>query len=78
MAAATPVASSTALSPPATFRFKDGVTPYPIQDAFMRSAFEVAERGGLAILESPTGTVRESIKIVTASFISTNIAIGSV
>ena len=49
-----------ALTPPKVFPFKAGVTPYPIQTEFMEKMFTVMERGGLGILESPTGTVRRA------------------
>lgn len=31
-------------------------TPYPIQEAFMREAFDTLDKGGIGIFESPTGT----------------------
>lgn len=44
-----------------TFPLKDfhhPYTPYPIQETFMRTVYQVLEESRVGILESPTGTVR--------------------
>ena len=43
------------LTPPVEFPFP--FKPYSIQQAFMKKLYESIESGGLAIFESPTGTV---------------------
>jgi hypothetical protein len=43
------------LTPPDNFPFP--FEPYSIQKAFMKKLYESIESGGLAIFESPTGTV---------------------
>jgi len=37
--------------------FHHPYTPYDIQETFMNTVYEVIEKGGVGILESPTGTV---------------------
>jgi len=37
--------------------FHHPYTPYPIQEDFMYTVYEVIEDGKIGILESPTGTV---------------------
>lgn len=42
--------------PPLSNRWGHPFTPYPIQEAFMREAFDTLDKGGIGIFESPTGT----------------------
>lgn len=37
--------------------FHHPYTPYSIQETFMETLYQTIERGGVGILESPTGTV---------------------
>ncbi len=50
------MAASDGLQPPAAFAFP--YTPYAIQQQFMAALYRSVEKGGLCIMESPTGTVR--------------------
>ena len=51
-----PTPTTTTLPTPTTFAFP--FTPYAIQIAFMRHVYTAIERGQVAVMESPTGTVR--------------------
>lgn len=37
--------------------FHHPYTPYEVQEQFMRTVYQVLEKGHIGILESPTGTV---------------------
>lgn len=45
--------------------FHHPYTPYDIQETFMQTVYDVLEKGGVGILESPTGTV--SISFISPS-----------
>lgn len=49
------------LTPPESFLFP--FPPYSIQEEFMKHLYSALEEGKLGIFESPTGTVRQYIKV---------------
>lgn len=46
--------------------FHHPYTPYPIQEEFMRTVYDVLEQGNIGILESPTGTGK-SLSLICGS-----------
>jgi hypothetical protein len=42
--------------PPPSKKWGHPFTPYPIQEEFMREAYDVLSTGGIGVFESPTGT----------------------
>lgn len=44
--------------------------PYPIQIDFMKALYQSLEKGGIAMLESPTGKSSISILLLIVSFFS--------
>lgn len=60
--------------------FHHPFTPYNVQEQFMRTVYDVLERGDgqIGILESPTGTVSNSIPSTTTMICSSHKILGQI